>query len=77
MVWPWRSTYHGYVKAGDDFSVFDVPATGITSTDASRINDSDQIVGTYYTPSYHGYVKTGDTFYYFDYPDPRIPRAGV
>ena len=66
---PGGTTYHGYVKTGDDFSVFDVPAPGTTSTDASKINDSDQIVGTYYTPSYHGYVKTGDTFYYFDYPN--------
>jgi hypothetical protein len=65
---PGGTIYHGYVKVGDDFSVFDVPAPGTTNTEASKINDSDQIVGTYYSPSYHGYVKTGDTFYYFDYP---------
>jgi hypothetical protein len=63
------SPYHGYVKAGNDFSVFDVPAPGTTGTDATKINDRDQIFGTYYTPSYHGYVKTGENFYYFDYPN--------
>jgi uncharacterized membrane protein len=66
---PGGTIYHGYVKTGDDFSVFDVPAPETTSTVANNINDSDQIVGSYYTPSLHGYVKTGDTFYYFDYPN--------
>ena len=61
-------TSRGFVIAGDDFTVFDVPVPGTTNTSPFKINDSDQIVGTYYTPSYHGFVKTGESFYYFDYP---------
>lgn len=60
--------FHGFIKTGNDITVFDVPVAGTASTEAYAINDSDQIVGTYYKPTYHGYVKTGDTFYYVDYP---------
>jgi uncharacterized membrane protein len=50
------------------FQSFDFP--GATSTGATGINDSGQIVGDYFLPStgVHGFLKDGANFVSIDYP---------
>ena len=62
----------GPVWAGPTYSyaTFDVPFAGANSTQASRINDAGQIVGSYSDASgfHHGFLKDGATFTAIDVP---------